>query len=60
MARAGTAESLTLVLRTMHAFPEGASVDQLASALRRIPRRTLQRRLAQLIEDGRVRIAGRG
>ncbi|HWU86921.1 MAG TPA: Fic family protein [Kofleriaceae bacterium] len=37
--------------------PDGASVEQL-EAITKIPRRTLQRRLAQLVRDGRLRATG--
>ncbi|HWO24273.1 MAG TPA: Fic family protein [Kofleriaceae bacterium] len=37
--------------------PEGASVDQL-EARTKLPRRTLQRRLAELVRDGRLRATG--
>ena len=42
-------------------FPEGASTDDVSGALAgTIPRRTLQRRLALLVEQGRIKVEGRG
>src|SRR4051812_16513292 len=59
MARAADPASLELVVGALRARPEGATVEQLARSFGKLPRRTLQRRLAQLVQDGRVLIAGR-
>jgi len=49
------------VLQAVALFPEGASVEDIRSAREiTLPRRTLQRRLAQLVEQNRLVIIGRG
>lgn len=60
MARAVDPASLELVLHALRARREGATLDQLARLLPALPRRTLQRRLSQLAQDGHVLGAGRG
>ena len=44
----------------LRAQSAGATVEQLTRALGRLPRRTLQRRLAQLVREGRALVVGRG
>lgn len=54
-------EDFEPILRAVADFPEGASVDDLLNALdRRLHQRALQRRLARLIKQGKLRAAGRG
>ena len=54
-------EDFEPILRAVADFPEGASVDDLLNALdRRLHRRALQRRLASLIKQGKLRATGRG
>ena len=51
---------LDAVIQTIAGFPEGAGVEEIKGALgRRMPRRTLQRRLALLVEQKRITIKGR-
>ncbi len=52
---------LVAVQAAVARFPEGASTDDVSGALAgTIPRRTLQRRLALLVEQGRINVEGRG
>ena len=52
---------LDAVLRAVAGFPEGVSIEDVKSTLGiELPRRTLQRRLAQLIEQKRLIVTGRG
>ena len=54
-------DELDAILEAVTQFPEGASVEDLSEALgRKLPRRTLQRRLARLVEQERLAIVGRG
>jgi Fic family protein len=46
------------VVRAIDKHPDGATIEQVESVLE-IPRRTLQRRLAELVTAGRVRAIGR-
>lgn len=49
------------VLQTVTRFPDGGSVEQINGALEfKLPRRTLQRRLALLVEQKRLTVEGRG
>ncbi|MBU1663828.1 MAG: Fic family protein [Gammaproteobacteria bacterium] len=51
---------LGLILEVMGRFPDGAGIEEIESALEvSLPRRTLQRRLAGLVADGRLRMLGR-
>lgn len=50
---------LDAVLQAVASFAEGAAVEDLAAVLP-LPRRTLQRRLARLVQDGRLARRGRG
>lgn len=48
------------VLQVLSRFPSGASLEQIAAALdNKLPRRTLQRRLASLVAQRRLTIEGR-
>ncbi|OGA47662.1 MAG: cell filamentation protein Fic [Betaproteobacteria bacterium RIFCSPLOWO2_12_FULL_62_58] len=52
---------LDAVLRAVAGFPEGVSIEDVKSTLGiELPRRTLQRRLAQLVEQKRLIVTGRG
>jgi len=46
------------VVRAIEKYPDGATIEQLAVATK-VPRRTLQRRLSELVTSGRVRAIGR-
>ncbi|MBA3392631.1 MAG: Fic family protein [Deltaproteobacteria bacterium] len=46
------------VVRAIEKHPDGATIEQLTAALE-VPRRTLQRRLAELVSVGRLRAIGR-
>src|SRR4051812_7795759 len=46
------------IIRAIEKHPNGATIEQVTSAMK-VPRRTLQRRLAQLVTAGRVRAIGR-
>lgn len=59
MARRVPEAALDAVVAEVGRHPEGASLEQLAAALRAIPRRTLQRHLARLTASGRIRAEGR-
>lgn len=49
------------ILKAITRFPDGASVGDLSEALeKKLPRRTLQRHLARLVEQERLAIEGRG
>jgi Fic/DOC family len=49
-----------LILTAVARFPEGAQLEDLFGALKnKVPRRTLQRRLSQLVEGGRLSKEGR-
>lgn len=61
MPRAIAQSELDSIIRNVADFPAGASVEQISGALEiNLPRRTLQRRLAQLVEQGRLVSEGRG
>ena len=52
---------LDAVVHTVARFPEGASLEEIHHALElKLPRRTLQRRLAQLVGQKRLTAAGHG
>ncbi|MEA3437437.1 MAG: Fic family protein, partial [Thermodesulfobacteriota bacterium] len=52
---------LDAILEAVTQFPEGASVKGLSEAMdKKLPRRTLQRRLAHLVDQDRLAIVGRG
>jgi len=51
---------LGAVLQAVSGFSEGAGIEEISTALSgNIPRRTLQRRLALLVEQGRIEVSGR-
>ena len=53
-------KDLEAILNEVAKFPEGASVEDIRSAVdRKLPRRTLQRRLAWLVEQNRLAVEGR-
>lgn len=53
-------QELEPVLRAASKFPDGGSIENIAAALeKKLPRRTLQRRLALLIEQKRLAVNGR-
>jgi Fic/DOC family len=61
MPRQSPQEDFDSILRAVADFPEGASVDDIVKALgHRLQRRTLQRRVARLVRQGKLQIAGRG
>ncbi|HEX5054927.1 MAG TPA: Fic family protein [Gammaproteobacteria bacterium] len=61
MARQTPQNELDAVLSAVTAFPRGASLEEIRAALQiRLPRRTLQRRLARLVEDKRLNVSGTG
>jgi Fic family protein len=61
MARQTPQNELDAVLAAVTAFPQGASLEEIGTALKnRLPRRTLQRRLARLVEDQRLSVSGAG
>ncbi|MGH8195732.1 MAG: Fic family protein [Woeseiaceae bacterium] len=61
MARQIPQDELEAVLVAVTRYPEGASLDEIGEALRvELPRRTLQRRLARLVQEGRLIGKGRG
>lgn len=52
---------LDAVLRAVARFPEGASIQEISGVLAvTLPRRTLQRHLALLVDQNQLRITGRG
>lgn len=60
MARTTDPTSLDAVAAAVRSYPEGATLEQVANKLSNLPRRTLQRRLAQLAREGRILPEGRG
>lgn len=59
MSRPIPESELVLILEVMARFPDGAGIEEIESALAvALPRRTLQRRLAGLVADGRLRMTG--
>ena len=54
-------DELDAILRVLDQLPHGGSIEEIGHALDlRLPRRTLQRRLALLVEQKRLIIEGRG
>lgn len=60
MARVVDPASLESVVRALRGRPEGLTAEELARALGALSRRTLQRRLAQLVRGGRVLVVSGG
>ncbi|MFQ5644032.1 MAG: Fic family protein [Thiogranum sp.] len=61
MPRKVPQDELEAVLRAVAQFPEGASVEDIGGVLEiTLPRRTLQRRLALLVEKKQLNVMGRG
>ena len=61
MPRQVSQSELDTVLQAVARFPEGASIEEITGALEiPLPRRTLQRRLATLVEQNQLTITGRG
>ena len=61
MPRKISEDALEGVVRTLGQFPAGASVTEIEQALdASVPRRTLQRWLSKLVEQGRVVSSGQG
>jgi len=53
-------EELDAVQQALAGFPEGAGIEEISQVLSiRLPRRTLQRRLALLVEQKRIAVEGR-
>ncbi len=51
---------LDVIIEAVAGFPEGAGIEKISTALEnRLPRRTLQRRLALLVEQERITVEGR-
>ena len=60
MPRQISEKELDVVLRAAAKFPEGRSIEDIAAVLEeKLPRRTLQRRLALLVERKRLAVEGR-
>lgn len=54
-------KALNVILTVLARFPEGASIEAIRSALeKKLPRRTVQRRIALLTEQKRLTVEGRG
>jgi hypothetical protein len=54
-------KDLDAIVTTVARFPEGASVEDIHGSIdQQLPRRTLQRRLALLVKQQRLKIEGRG
>jgi len=54
-------QELATLIRILGKFPEGASLEDIRNDLEVVaPRRTLQRRLARLVEEKRLQMEGRG
>ncbi len=61
MAKQIPQNELDAILKIMPHFSQGASIDQIISGLSiELPRRTLQRRLAMLVDQERLIIEGKG
>lgn len=61
MPRKVPQDELDAVLQAVARFPEGAALEDIGAVMEiTLPRRTLQRRLALLVEQGRLTMAGRG
>ena len=52
---------ISIIMQAVARFPYGGSIDEIDAALNiKLPRRTLQRRLALLVEQKRLTMEGRG
>jgi hypothetical protein len=60
MPKAIPAEELDAILVTVTQHPQGVGIEQLGRAIPALPRRTLQRRLAELVATKRLSAQGRG
>lgn len=60
MPKVVSPQELDTLVAAITATPHGWSVEALASAFPALPRRTLQRRLAQLVSEKRLAATGRG
>ena len=58
MARHVDPKTAEAVVRAIEEHPDGATIEQVEAAVE-VPRRTLQRRLAELVSVGRLRAIGR-
>jgi len=53
-------KDLNVILTVLARFPEGASIEAIRSVLeKKLPRRTVQRRIAHLTEQKRLKVEGR-
>ena len=60
MPRQVSQNEIEVIMRAVARFPEGGSVEDIRGALSiALPRRTLQRRLAMLVEQQRLIVEGR-
>jgi Fic family protein len=59
MARQVDPQEVARILRVIERHPDGVTIEQIEGAVG-VSRRTLQRRLAELVADGRTRALGRG
>jgi len=54
-------KDLEAIVIAVAKFPEGASVEEVRGTMdRKLPRRTLQRRLALLVQQKKLAVKGRG
>ena len=60
MPKITSAAKLSAIQATVGAHPQGVGIDQISPELPEMPRRTLQRRLAELVRSGRVAADGQG
>lgn len=60
MPKTLTAAELDALVAAIEDGGHGASIDMLGRRFPNLPRRTLQRRLARLVRDGRLRAEGKG
>jgi hypothetical protein len=60
MPKITSAAELSAIQASVGAHSEGVGIDQLSQELSEMPRRTLQRRLAELFRSGRVAADGQG
>jgi DNA-binding transcriptional ArsR family regulator len=59
MARSLDPQVAEKIVQIVEQHPEGATIEQIEQVID-VPRRTLQRRLAELVANGRARAIGRG